>query len=118
MRALVDRHGVSVEIGQRVRVTRSVGPHGLMQTLEGVVEAVHLDGGVGVELSLTAPAYQFMRDRREPRAIGSRMYVAAVGRPQGDVFVWHCVFEDVEHGHEAWLEVTAQAQRPQPRPRG
>jgi hypothetical protein len=118
MRALMDRHGIPVELGQSVRIAQCVGPHGIMQTLEGVIEAIHLDGGIGVELALTAPAYQHMRDRREPRAIGSRMYVAAVGRPQGDVFVWHSVLEDVEHGHEAWLEVTAHAQRLRPRPRG
>ena len=118
MHALVDRYGVSVEVGQSVRVTQCVGRHGQTQTLEGVVEVVHVDGAVGIELVLTTPAYQYMRDRREPRAIGSRMFVAAVGRSQDAVFVWHSVVEDIEHGHEAWLEVTAPAQRAQPRPRG
>lgn len=88
---VVDRHGVRIKVGDRLRAQVCVGRYGQTRLIETVVEQAHW------------PLGQYCT---QDGGKGKETYVIPV-RLDGKVRVLHCatVHRDYEHGHETWAEV-------------
>ncbi|MBK6616565.1 hypothetical protein [Ottowia sp.] len=104
----VDRNGVKLEVGMRVKVQHCIGRYGLTQTVIGRLKRMHEFGSVDVEPE------GHMEPRKSGLPAGACMYpgfkpdeeLARGPLYRGKVVVlrgYH-EFHDVEHGHEKFIE--------------
>lgn len=104
---IVDKNRVPLAEGAKVSVRVVSGPHGQPRTVEGVIETLYANPP-GATLTLTAPTAApsaMLRGVNFHRGAGESHYVGLPGQYEGDVFVCHKVFDDVEHASETWAEV-------------
>ena len=87
----VDRYNIPLRVGQHVRIQHCVGPYRLTKTIEG--ELREIDKCHGITLHLPAPINEF--------------YVPSIFRYSEGVMLGYRQYEDIEHAHEAWIEVVA-----------
>lgn len=97
-----DRHGNPVGIGARVRMQECAGRYGQTRIISGTITNINQWNGVELNLDAdTTPFVEYSKFGRTEYRLGSNYYIPSVFQ-NGIGYRKH---DDVEHGHETWLEV-------------
>ncbi|MBG6083069.1 hypothetical protein [Rubrivivax gelatinosus] len=104
--SIIDRHNKPLQVGLSIRIVHCVGRYGRVQCDEGVIEEIDRTYR-GLTLRLANDSYRHTRDGRIPVKSGEQVYYSLPGQFNADSTVFRCfkVHEDIEHGHEAWVEI-------------
>ena len=99
----VDRSGILVTSGAKIRVQQCIGRYGQTQIVVGTID--QMTDYNGAVLVLTQPARQRRNDHWVFLEPGERLYVHLPGEHKDGRYVCDKKFDDVEHGHETWVDV-------------
>ena len=102
---ILDRHGIQLVVGMKLRICHCTGPYGKVTTDEGVIQEI--DCYLGARLELLKPTRWESRDGVKHLNVGDQLYISLPGRWDlaANAYVCDKVHHDFEHGHHAWAEV-------------
>lgn len=103
----LDRHGRPLKIGQKVIVQRCAGLYGQVSQVRGELLEIDAWSGVRIRLSHEHDARHIGRPTTFLKA-GDELYIPSVFARQGGAMTGYCRSQDVEHGHEQWIEIQAE----------
>jgi len=103
----LDRNGVPVTCGAHVKMQICVGRYGEVREVRGIVAGIDAYHGVTIKLDADQPRFrQFDRLYHRKHGPGDMFYASPFAYDHAaGVFRGYYRHQDVEHGHERWIEV-------------